>query len=300
MTAISPELRPASRPEFLPPSPFRAAALSPAPERILKDRNSRVSVWRPVDLMQSEIIRGNFIEHRFAPHEHTNWTIGWVTDGTNEFRRERQNFKATAGTVCVVNPAEVHTGGGRLLGYWGLMPSPALLRLAFPDAELSSLFTTRAVIHEPAALMAVRRMFEIFMHGGDRMQRQEAAVDALHAVLGRGPLPAAGSGAAKSPLVTSAIDYLMENLHRQVSLEELGKAIGASSFQVCRAFSARVGISPGAFVRSRRVARAQSLIHSGRDLSSVAAACGFADQAHMTRLFRAVIGCTPAQWRGTP
>jgi AraC-like DNA-binding protein len=278
----------ATRPDLPPASRINGGA----------DTNVRVRIWRPADLAQSEIIHGDFTEHRFAPHEHTTWAIGWVTEGSNDFRRERQLFKAPAGTVCVVNPAEVHTGGGRHLTYWCLMPSPALLRLAFPEAEPSALCTTRAVIQEPAALMAVRRLFEAFRHGGDRLQRQEAAVAALHAVLGRGPVPPAAPKAGKSPLVAKAIEYLMENLHRQVSLEELGAAIGASSFQVCRAFAARVGISPGAFVRSRRVARAQRLIHSGRDLSSVAAACGFADQAHMTRLFRAVLGCTPAQWRG--
>ncbi len=55
-----------------------------------------------------------------------------------------------------------------------------------------------------------------------------------------------------------------------------------------------VGCSPGAFLRRERVQRAAALRRSESEgLSTIALASGFADQSHMTRAFRRLLGITP-------
>lgn len=259
---------------------------------------SAVTVWRPDSLLGSELIHGDFTGHQFAPHEHTTWTIGWIVDGTNDFRRERQRHIAPAGTLCVVNPAEVHTGGGKRMAYKCLMPSNELLGLAFPCTDPSALCTTQAVVNDPVALEAARRLFTLPPVGGDMLTPQAAAVVLLRELLGRGSRDRAEALSPGPGSLARAMAFLQDNLDRQVPLCELSQISGTSAFQICREFASRLHMSPGAFVRSKRVAKAQELIREGRVLSGVAASCGFADQAHMTRMFRTVIGCTPAQWRG--
>ena len=47
-----------------------------------------------------------------------------------------------------------------------------------------------------------------------------------------------------------------------------------------------------------RVERAMDLLsQSSASLANVAASVGFADQAHLTRVFRRVVGTTPGAWR---
>lgn len=257
-----------------------------------------VTVWRPEALLGSELIHGDFTDHQFAPHEHTTWTIGWIVAGANDFRRDRQRYCAPAGTLCVVNPAEVHTGGGKRMSYRCLMPGNELLSLAFPGIDPGALRATQAVVNDPMALKAAQRLFALPPMGSDMLTPQAAAVALLRTLLRRGSHDHAEARSCGPRSLAIAMAYLQDNLERQVPLAELSQICGTSAFQICREFAARLHMSPGAFVRSRRVARAQEQIRGGFDLSCAAANCGFADQAHMTRLFRAVVGCTPAQWRG--
>jgi AraC-like DNA-binding protein len=56
--------------------------------------------------------------------------------------------------------------------------------------------------------------------------------------------------------------------------------------------------SPHGYIIRRRVERAQGLMLStARPLRDIAAECGLADQAHLTRLFRRIVGESPAAWR---
>ena len=65
-----------------------------------------------------------------------------------------------------------------------------------------------------------------------------------------------------------------------------------------RAFQRRFGLSPSAYRRRRLVARAAAAIPGAEGrLAAVAHDVGFADQAHMTRAFRAETGLPPGAYR---
>lgn len=65
-----------------------------------------------------------------------------------------------------------------------------------------------------------------------------------------------------------------------------------------RGFRKAYGISPKRYRFEQLASRAaRRLRHSSEPLSAVASACGFADQAHMTRAFRSLFGVTPQMLR---
>ena len=53
-------------------------------------------------------------------------------------------------------------------------------------------------------------------------------------------------------------------------------------------------MTPHAYLVQRRLAVARGLLDAGTGIADAAAAAGFADQAHLTRLFRRSLGFTPA------
>ena len=54
---------------------------------------------------------------------------------------------------------------------------------------------------------------------------------------------------------------------------------------------------PHAFQTQVRVARAKALLLRGWPISQAAAHTGFADQSHLTRHFKRLVGVTPGQYR---
>ena len=95
-------------------------------------------------------------------------------------------------------------------------------------------------------------------------------------------------------------DFVEEHLHERIALDDLAAVVGLSRCRFVRRFRRSTGTSPHGFVLDRRVARARLLLtRTGMPLSDVALRCGFADQSHLTRVFRARVGVTPGRLRAS-
>lgn len=95
-----------------------------------------------------------------------------------------------------------------------------------------------------------------------------------------------------------AKEILLGDLQSPRPLSELARTCGLSGRHFLRLFKASTGAPPHRWLLRQRIERAKSLLESTSDpVSDVALACGFADQSHLTRVFRALVGASPAAWR---
>jgi len=98
--------------------------------------------------------------------------------------------------------------------------------------------------------------------------------------------------------LTRVIDIVEADLARPPTLGQLAMQVGAHPAHVARAFRRAYGESIGAYVRRRRVEHAdRALMTSDLPLAHIAAAAGFADQAHFTRVYRRHFGVPPGARR---
>jgi AraC family transcriptional regulator len=92
--------------------------------------------------------------------------------------------------------------------------------------------------------------------------------------------------------------YLRDHLARPVQLDELAGQVTLSVSHFCRAFKESFGDTPHAHIIRLRLELAQDLmLTTSEPLSQVALASGFADQAHLSKAFRRIVGETPSAWR---
>lgn len=94
------------------------------------------------------------------------------------------------------------------------------------------------------------------------------------------------------------VDYIDAHLHDSLSLPALAAVVGLGVCSFARRFRSSFGVAPHAYVTAQRVARAQRLLADpARVPKQVAVDCGFADQAHLNRVFKARTGLTPGEFR---
>lgn len=95
-------------------------------------------------------------------------------------------------------------------------------------------------------------------------------------------------------------DLVEGNLGQRLSNAAMADAVGLSESWFCHAFKKTTGTTPQHWQQERRVGLVKSdLVECDDSLAEVAARFGFADQAHLTRVFRQYEGTTPSAWRRT-
>lgn len=92
--------------------------------------------------------------------------------------------------------------------------------------------------------------------------------------------------------------FIDTRLDEPLPVERLAKTAGVSKRTLLRLFKDVFGTSPGAYVRSMRIARAKALLSStNHKLSVVAENCGFHDASHLAKIFNHHVGFSPGKIR---
>jgi AraC family transcriptional regulator len=139
-----------------------------------------------------------------------------------------------------------------------------------------------------------------FLFEGDNPAARQCLQKAV--LLLRARLPREATPKARESLATWQVRKLMGHIDTSLSgairIRDLGELLNLSSSHFTRAFKSSVGISPYQFVIRRRIERAQELMRgSQHSLAQIALDCGLNDQSSLCRLFRQLVGQTPARWR---
>ncbi|MGH1553543.1 helix-turn-helix domain-containing protein [Streptomyces sp. L7] len=105
--------------------------------------------------------------------------------------------------------------------------------------------------------------------------------------LARGPEPAPEVAQAWRLLAASA---------GTTPISRIAAEVGWSQGYLIRRFTQQIGLTPKSSARVLRFRRAVTLLgRADTTLTDISTTCGFYDQAHLNREFRAIAGTTPGQ-----
>jgi AraC family transcriptional regulator len=109
----------------------------------------------------------------------------------------------------------------------------------------------------------------------------------------------AASGGLSGKRLRRAIEFLRENLERDLNLSEIASSTGMSPFHFARAFKQSTGLTPHQHLTRTRIEKAkQLLVKSHMPIVEVCKQVGFQSQSHFTTVFRRLTGLTPRIYRG--
>lgn len=123
------------------------------------------------------------------------------------------------------------------------------------------------------------------------------APEAKFRVLEQALLERMARGAERHPAVGFALREFLQVPHAR-TVAEVTDQVGLSPRRFIQVFREQVGLTPKLFCRVRRFHEVIRRVHQGRDIdwTGVALSCGYFDQAHFIRDFKAFSGLNPSAW----
>lgn len=235
------------------------------------------------------------------------YTVSTPLSSAAEFRYRGRSHALSDQSVLLLDPDEVFE----------------VTRMPFPE-RCRVLHISPDVMEDAARELGIRggrvRFKQVLVHGRALFRvttRLHEALESHHSALERQALfvhcvqqlleettevKARRPMASPEPAAVRRTRELLDaRFSENVSLDELARASGISRFHLSRTFGSAVGLPPHAYQNQLRVNLAAKLLSAGMSAADVAADVGFADQSHLHRHFKRIIGVTPGEFvRGEP
>ena len=232
-----------------------------------------------------------------ARHAHRSATLTLLVAGSFEEQyRLRPSVSCFAPAVHVRPQGEAHQD---LMGAQGARN----VVVEIDDRRLDAMRPCGAVFDDVKQLKSPRVVSTALRIGRELRIRDEASALSLEGLVLELMGAATRESAAVERAAPSWIGRVRELLHtryleRGLGLDALAAEAGLHPVHFCRVFRQHLGASPGEYVRQLRLQwAADELRTTHRSIAEIAWSAGFTDQSHLTRLFRAQLGWTPAAWR---
>ena len=268
----------------------------------MKTRES-IRVWHQPDFGNTEVHRGTSVVRYCPPHWHEQYHLCAIEAGGGRLFYRGATHNTPAGSLFIVHPFEVHSNQAYDqdgCSYRNLYIDPEWIRGAVLDIleKQTTPFFSKPVLFDPALIKAYLQLVQVLETTGSRLERESLFLRLLANLIRNHAserMPVAREGFERKA-VGRVRDYLIAHYEQNVSLEHLAQVAQLSKFYLNRVFSAELGLPPHAFQTQVRVAKAKTLLREGLEISQVALLTGFADQSHLNRHFKRLVGVTPGEY----
>ena len=98
--------------------------------------------------------------------------------------------------------------------------------------------------------------------------------------------------------IYAVLKFVEENYTRDITGADIAEFVGLSQDYLSRQFKAAMAMTPVEYVRKFRVAKSIDLLKTtDMSIANIADACGFGDISLYSRVFKQIIGVSPAAFR---
>lgn len=238
----------------------------------------------------------------FKPHLHMGFSVGAVVEGVVCYQVGDTTHILQPGSLALINPEILHSCNPEtsqkrsfymlhLDTTWCLQVQQSLWHVAGFCPTTASIVTNRVLYRQFCRVMEI--LFDVYVHLQEKEQLLVEFVSDLF-------LQSCGAHPAVIAVETEVAhlkNILQSDLQRDFTLAMLAEELLENPYTLLRRFKKQTGVTPHAYRMSCRVEQARRLLQDGMDITEAALQCGFFDQSHLHRQFRAMTTVTPKEYR---
>ncbi|MBN2429068.1 MAG: helix-turn-helix transcriptional regulator [Deltaproteobacteria bacterium] len=238
----------------------------------------------------------------FKPHMHQVFSIGAVDKGEVCYHLDTQSSRLCPGALALINPETLHscnTTNNRTRSFYMLyLDVDWCLEVQKSLWQIDSFIRVEEIRLDDAGLFIryCETMKCLFSPETHLLEKEQMLVDLASSIF-QAACTTRHHEAETIGDVEQLKTILTQNLCENLTLKSLARQLNANPYTLLRRFKAATGITPHAYRTNCRIEQAKKYLQQGMDIATTALECGFFDQSHLHRHFRAMTTVTPQEYR---
>ena len=159
-------------------------------------------------------------------------------------------------------------------------------------------YAAKAIPYDEKRIHVFYEIYDLLENSLDAREIEMANIKLLNFVASFVFQKAINSALQESDVITDSVDFMKNNLHMSLTLDELAQRQHLSTSHYCRLFIAKTGRSPHQYFNQLKIWKScQYLYFSDRNIKEISSELGFEDPYYFSRLFKKVMGMSPANYK---
>lgn len=239
--------------------------------------------------------------HSMKRENHDDYLLMYCMDGEGVLTCNQSEWKVQAGQIALLAPGQLHAYAARSNNPWSLFWFHFLgdEASAFCDELLSDRHSPMLPQTGDLTLQSLFRSLMATVTSGYSQPIFIYAANQMRGILSY--LAWSGNRQAHRNTVDSVARvsaFMRQNLHRNLTLDELAESSGLSKYYFNRRYKALTGHSPMQHFTHMKVEQACLLLEAGgAGIAEIGFQLGYEDSLYFSRVFRKVLGISPSEYR---
>ena len=244
-------------------------------------------------------------------HNHKDFEIIVINEGEGVFQVNDRVFEIKAGDVIMINPYDIHSGHMKktqdIFSYTCVDFDAAFLKddksySAFADSLIKGSLKYRYHLTPPVSneiSAYVRQADYAYENGFPGWELTvKASLLLIFSVLMKNGLTEKSEIPKENAFILAVLDYIDKNYSENLNSDNVSAALSYNQSYFCRLFKKHFNCSFGEYLNIYRIKKAEELLANQElKVSDVAYSVGFNNLSYFSKVFLALTGSTPSEYR---
>lgn len=199
---------------------------------------------------------------------------------------------------CILNGQEISQLTGLIINqnvHHSINTNDSCVLIYFIDMDNSLFYPVQTLLHQKTWMDISDRISFQKSYDAPLNNSKEININNLASSLLRNVLPSAIQHPVNiDPRILSILEYIDQNIHKEVSLKDLANLIYLSPERTRHLFEEQTSIPFSQYILWKRIKMSiQALLMNNLSMGDVAIQNGFTDQSHFNKTFKRMFGATP-------